>query len=265
VTTRKKARALADAYDVVVVGAGPVGLWCAINIKLLTPTTRVLVVDKYSVYHRHHVLRIEPDSMAGPIALRHNPRLAAFRKGIPQIIRTSDLEARLAAFAMEVGVAVQVWKVESLPALLSSLPSVRLLVGADGRNSLTRQWLLGRNGDVANESVGIETSAASSSTPSAGVYSTSELTDPAAQYAVKDTLSMCVQLKYEVEGSGKRLRKDQAYAVLKAMHFPADEHFGKERDGVTAVTVQIVLNTGRDDAVFATMVRFYPPPKIRRS
>ena len=158
-------------------------------------------------------------------------RLIAFRKTIPQRPRTSDLEAKLASFAMEVGVVVKIWKVESLPAFLQMLPSVRVLVGADGRKSLTRQWLLHAG---------------------AGATGSNEAT-VRSEYAVNDTLSICVQLKYEIKGSGQRLRRDQAYAVLKAMAFPADETFGKEKDGVTAITVQFMLNPGRDDAVFATL------------
>ena len=53
-------------FDGVIVLFRPVGLWCAINLKLLKPEARVLVVDKYNVYHRHHILQLDPPaSMAG--------------------------------------------------------------------------------------------------------------------------------------------------------------------------------------------------------
>ena len=107
-------------------------------------------------------------------------RLIAFRKTIPQRPRTSDLEAKLASFAMEVGVVVKIWKVESLPAFLQMLPSVRVLVGADGRKSLTRQWLL-HAGAGAGADAGAGAGAGATGSNEAMVRS---------EYAVNDTLSI---------------------------------------------------------------------------
>src|SRR4051794_27571662 len=48
--------------DVVFVGAGPVGLWTAIQLKILQPKLNILMLEKYEKYQRNHVLRVSPAS-----------------------------------------------------------------------------------------------------------------------------------------------------------------------------------------------------------
>ena len=43
-------------YDVVILGAGPVGLATALGIKAINPELSVLVVEKYPEYQRKHNL-----------------------------------------------------------------------------------------------------------------------------------------------------------------------------------------------------------------
>ncbi len=51
-----------EKADVVFVGAGPVGLWTAVQLKLASPQTNVLMLEKYIEYQRSHVLKVDPAS-----------------------------------------------------------------------------------------------------------------------------------------------------------------------------------------------------------
>ncbi|HRE30351.1 MAG TPA: hypothetical protein PLD88_00115, partial [Candidatus Berkiella sp.] len=48
--------------DVIVVGAGPVGLWSAIQLKLYNPTLNILMLEKHSEYQRSHTVKIDSES-----------------------------------------------------------------------------------------------------------------------------------------------------------------------------------------------------------
>ena len=78
--------------DVVIVGAGPVGLWTAVQIKLLRPHNTVLILEKYKEYQRKHLLRLKQASMAGCPA---DPRLLALVRSLPPAVRTSELEGKV--------------------------------------------------------------------------------------------------------------------------------------------------------------------------
>jgi protoporphyrinogen oxidase len=47
-----------------IVGAGPVGLWTAIKLKLQTPEADILVLEKRPEYTRNAVFRIDKDSFS---------------------------------------------------------------------------------------------------------------------------------------------------------------------------------------------------------
>lgn len=49
--------------DIVFVGAGPVGLWTAIQAKKRNPQAQIQVYERYTEYQRSHVLRLEHFSM----------------------------------------------------------------------------------------------------------------------------------------------------------------------------------------------------------
>ncbi len=51
-----------ERADVVFVGAGPVGLWTAVQLKLASPQTKVLMLEKYTAYQRSHVLQVDQAS-----------------------------------------------------------------------------------------------------------------------------------------------------------------------------------------------------------
>lgn len=49
--------------EIVIVGAGPFGLWTAIQIKKRNPDTSVTIYERYEKYQRSHVLRLDHWSM----------------------------------------------------------------------------------------------------------------------------------------------------------------------------------------------------------
>jgi len=46
------------AVDVLIVGAGPVGLMTALEITILRPHTRIHLLEKHTHYSRSHVLQL---------------------------------------------------------------------------------------------------------------------------------------------------------------------------------------------------------------
>lgn len=55
--------ALQTSADTVIIGAGPVGLFLAIQLKACCPQMNVVVFEKYKEYQRKHVLNIEAASL----------------------------------------------------------------------------------------------------------------------------------------------------------------------------------------------------------
>ena len=49
--------------DVVFVGAGPVGIWTAIQIQQRCPEADIVMYERHEKYQRNHVLRL--DTLAG--------------------------------------------------------------------------------------------------------------------------------------------------------------------------------------------------------
>ncbi len=203
---------LEAAGSVVFIGAGPVGLWTAAQVKLHAPAIHVRVLEKYSEYQRRHILRIDPKSLRTPLA--GDPRLAAFLDGLPPVVRTCELECRLSELATRSGVEVEHERpvgendLRSPEALVQNGPSTLLaVVGADGAHSLVRRSLF------------------------ADALSTYE-----------EVMYAC-ELKYEAEGKIRELEPvREAYPVLKLMRHAAHEYVGKPAGSRTPVTLRLIVS-----------------------
>ena len=115
---------------VVFVGAGPVGLWTAVQFKTANPQAPVLMFEKHARYKRSHVLRVEKTSFDEAFA-PPGSLLSTFIAQTPSVVRTDELETSLQHLATQLGIEVRrAEPVLSLAALQGRFPSAAT-VGAD--------------------------------------------------------------------------------------------------------------------------------------
>ena len=206
--------------DVIFIGGGPVGLWTAIQLKIYNPSAKILVFEKYATYQRSHVLLLSKSSFKNGLK-KH----AADKKGadgffnmiskFEKVIRTNDLENRLIEFAKSLDIHIVIENIASVDSLCTRFPSAKVIVGnaflpfsshksgSDGSHSLVQKEVF--NGELQE----------------------------------RESLQCIVDLKYEVYGKGEKLDMvSEAYPTLKIMKHVAEEHVGKERNGLAIAYLQ---------------------------
>jgi 2-polyprenyl-6-methoxyphenol hydroxylase-like FAD-dependent oxidoreductase len=207
--------------DVVIVGAGPVGLWTAIQLKKRRPNLDVQLYERHEEYQRSHVLRLKHLSMLlyGKNSL--DPHEQAFHvevtgKNLAKLfqsvagsvfIRTNDLEQALKTYAQALGVRVAYERVDSPQSLMEEHSGCKIFVAADGAHSRMRAALLGDE-------------------------------------AVRDyPLQYVAEIKYQANGPAGQLDffNDQ-YKANKLLSHMAFEYVGREKEGVTPVTLRFFVD-----------------------
>jgi 2-polyprenyl-6-methoxyphenol hydroxylase-like FAD-dependent oxidoreductase len=192
---------------VLVVGAGPVGLWTAVQAKLLNPELPITVLERYDNYLRSHVLSLSSRSFKG---IPKDPRLQALVKEFltTKNVKTNTIEEKLEGLAKELGIDLQKnVEVKDPRSLRAMYPNAKVIVGADGAHSTVRK-------EIFNN----------------------EIDD-------KGDLKYIVDVKYEVVGQGKRLDFVKGvYPTLKKMGAIAQEYVGREKEGKTAITLRLFID-----------------------
>ena len=122
--------------DVVIVGSGPVGLFMAIQIKLLQPKFQVLMYEKYSTYQRHHSVYLSKSSIGTSI---DNTQLQSLLNGLSGNVTTSFLESELKSFALTIGISILYEHITSTDILFQRHPFMKYLIGADGSHSVVHR------------------------------------------------------------------------------------------------------------------------------
>lgn len=118
--------------DVVGVGAGPIGLFTAIQIKLYKPKCKIVLYEKYQEYQRKHAISINKKSFQNS---HPDEKFQELIKQISGTIRTNVLEQELKKFALGLGIEIKYQEVVDVKALVSNHPECRYLIGADGSHS----------------------------------------------------------------------------------------------------------------------------------
>lgn len=127
--------------DIVVIGGGPVGLWTAIQAKLLT-RKEVLVVEKYMEYKRADIrLNIDASSFSG--APHHLPLKKLIEKWGNRAVPIKEMELELTRCAHESGIKIINGKAADPKRLQEDFPTAKVFVGADGAKSTVRKELFG--------------------------------------------------------------------------------------------------------------------------
>jgi len=123
--------------DVLIVGAGPVGLWTAVQTKLRNRNLVVEVLEKHAEYQRKHVLQLNPRSLKGaPPEMQDVVR--EFRAS--RMLGTNVIEEKLAKLAAELEIVVRKNAQVTEPGTLRA----KVIVGADGARSVVRKKIFGK-------------------------------------------------------------------------------------------------------------------------
>lgn len=206
--------------DIVIVGAGPVGLWTALQIKKRMPSKNIVVYERHETYQRSHVLRLDHWSLL--LYSRKNrdsseqafyeevtgKRLsgvqAQFAKSL--YIRTNDLEQALREYALREGIRIVYNKIHSTAEAEALHPECTVFIASDGAHSPLRKQLLGD--------------------------------DDVARYDLQYVLEM----KFEEEGEPRKLETSQTWACNKQLQFMATDHVGRKKGDSTPVTLRLLLD-----------------------
>jgi len=202
--TREDKQSIIAKPDVIIIGAGPVGLWTAIQLKLHDPKTDILMFEKYTEYKRRHILLLDKTSLIGT---HNDPEFQKLIQDLPTKIRTTELESKLLQFAKQQGLNIQYKKVENFSDLPKQFPSAKVIVGADGAHSKTREEIFDGN------------------------------------LSVNKNLKFIAELKYECKGSANELNLwTEAVPALAYTKHLVSEFVGKEKNGKTPVSLRLFID-----------------------
>lgn len=198
-----------NSVNTIFVGGGPVGLWTAVQTKILNKQADIVVLEKHPVYQRSHVLQLNPNSLKG-IPNDHRLRAIAEKFKNERHIRTNIIEDELTTLAHDLGIQIIHKEVTDPSTLKTEYPNAKVIVGSDGSHSVVRKEIFNNELDE------------------------------------KRDLTFIVEVKYEVEGVPlARNFKDSsynAYPTMKVMGTYVQEHIGKERDGKTPISMRFFIN-----------------------
>ncbi|MBN9288191.1 MAG: hypothetical protein BGO43_08425 [Gammaproteobacteria bacterium 39-13] len=190
--------------DIIVVGAGPVGLWTAIQLKLHYPALQILMLEKHAKYQRSHTVKIDETSFKES---HSNPEFQKLIAPLVGLVSTNVLEQTLKNYALKLGIEIRNEAVTSCQALVEKYPEAKIVIGADGSHSVVRKDIFE---DKKNN---------------------------------KD-LQYVAEIKYEVEGDSQPFSIwSQIYDPLLKVNHLVTEHVGKQnQNGKTPVTLRVFVD-----------------------
>jgi 2-polyprenyl-6-methoxyphenol hydroxylase-like FAD-dependent oxidoreductase len=252
-------RFLRPAHGAIVafIGAGPVGLWTALQLKLLRPLWHIAMIERHEKYVRSHVLRVSSQSfervVPHPEARAFVARLLGGRAAVS--VRTTELERALRAIVIGLGVEFITGEtVKALPlgnnawlkpTYQDSSPSINAApIQGAGASPLESQTS-NANG-LNSERVTFLLSRASVIVASDGARSPSRSLLFKSARGLRDaqSLSFMVHVRYEVSGTTSHLSALQTAAVFNAMGLVGEEYVGKPRGDplITPCTLTLVVS-----------------------
>lgn len=215
-------------FDAIIVGAGPVGLWTALQLHKRNPSWKILMYERHTTYQRSHVLRLDHWSLLLYGRNSKNPREKQFFQEITGknlsgimknaasslYIRTNDLEAALKSYALDSGITIENLHIKDPQELMAMHPACKYFIAADGAHSPMRNALLGQE---------------------------SLSTHP---------LQYIVEIKYQAKGSVTKLELlNNHLKINQVMKHMAFEYVGKEKNGVTPVTLRFFVDKKTYEAI----------------
>ncbi len=132
----------AKGVDVVVVGAGPVGLFVAFQLKRRLPSLTVWILEKRPRERatvRTNTVKIDPASLVTNLGKVVTKKLNRAMGGVTPI-RT--IQKELTKMAKDAGVTIQYgYEVQTPGQIHREFPGAKFVIGADGRRSIVRKTI----------------------------------------------------------------------------------------------------------------------------
>lgn len=211
--TRLQEQNIHKSADIGIIGAGPVGLWTAIQLKIRNPNANIVVFEQHADYKRKHVLIINPDSLKG---IPDHPELKAFVQMVKKTNKLSTvvIENSLKKIAEDVGVNIIHKKITNPMNLKKTLPNVKIVIGSDGAHSITRNTVFeGKEKE-------------------------------------RKTLTYLAEVKYMVDGKARPQFKLVHSALRSTAHDYVTEHVGSPNGkGKSPVTLRMVISKEEFDTL----------------
>ncbi len=134
-----------ESYKVAVIGAGPIGLYTAIQVKLLNPKKDIIMFEKYKIYQRNHTVQIDQSSFRNAV---NDPVFKEILEGFGTSVPTSEIENKLLNFAEKIGIVIEYKKIGSIEEITSVHPNLEIIIDASGSHSVCRKLFQTDNNDV---------------------------------------------------------------------------------------------------------------------
>ncbi|MDR3503445.1 MAG: hypothetical protein P4L79_12785 [Legionella sp.] len=190
--------------DIIFIGAGPIGLLGAIQLKLQCPEIEIKMFDKYKEPLRTHAMYVNQKSFAG---MDRSEGFGDVLDAIPPKVIISDLEKTLREFAIKIGIDIQHQEIKELKTLQEQYPNTHYFVGSGGlRGIIHPQVFLGKN-------------------------------------QINETLRYAVEVKYKAEREVRSLNKlTELPGVLANTEHVVSEYVGHLKEGLTPISLRIFIS-----------------------
>ncbi|STX28886.1 Uncharacterised protein [Legionella beliardensis] len=190
--------------DVLFIGAGPIGLLAAIQLKLQCSDKEILMFEKYEHPIRNHAMYVEQSSFAG---MDKSNGFGAILAGISSKVLISDLEKTLREYALSIGIKIQYQEIKNFNALKDQYPDTNYFIGSGGLRGIVHP-------QVFND-----------------------------ENQINEPLRYAVEVKYKAEGRARALNKvTELPGVLAYTKHLVSEYVGRLKDDLTPISLRIFID-----------------------
>ncbi|ARB92111.1 hypothetical protein [Legionella longbeachae] len=190
--------------DVIFIGAGPIGLLGAIQLKLQFPEKEILMFEKYEVPIRNHAMYVEQSSFSG---MDRSNGFGEVLERIHSKVTISDLEKKLREYATSIGIKIQYQEVKDFNELQEQYPQTDYFVGSGGLKGIIHPQVF--NGE-------------------------NQINEP---------LRYAAEVKYKVSGTTRTLNKvTELPGVLAHTKHLVSEYVGYLKEGQTPISLRIFID-----------------------
>lgn len=190
--------------DIIFIGAGPIGLLAAIQLKLQCPEKEILMFEKYEIPVRNHAMYVEPSSFAG---MDRSKEFGTILDGIPTKVIISDLEKTLRTYAVSIGINIEFEDIRDLSELKSRYPHTDYFVGSGGLRGIIHPQVFNNENQI------------------------------------NEPLRYAVEIKYKAIGAARALNKfSELPGVLARCNHLVSEYVGRLKDELTPISLRIFIN-----------------------